>query len=879
MGLNNEQLQAVNSNSDRILCLAGAGSGKTFCLIERITRLVNDGVAPSSILALTFTNAAGAEMKERYENKNPGKEIPEFRTFHSFCYSLVCKDPAIRNALGYETVPGIASEELEKAIKEKAKTQCKITISKDKLMNREGLTKQEQYQADLYDKAVRRLMRSENIITFDDLNNEVAKLFAEDNPATLPYKKRYSYVLVDECLPKCMSVLTDNGWYPIDRLYADYKAGKSLPLVKSYNIATSEFEYKPIVGALRSEDREVFEIHTEGLNKIQCTSNHKFYTQRGYVEAKDLVVGQDMVILDNPHLQKTKYLLNPDQYQICLGSFLGDGHIASMSKFFTYRLNFTQGVKQQDYFKSKIQAFKLDYRTINSGYTEKPSVLQTNHTPAFALTKDIFDCVLSDISPVGLAIWYQDDGSLNSGKYPVISTGSFSTEQNTQLADMLKNRYDLDAIPLVDSKGYCYIRFTSSSGAEFLKIVSPYMHPSMQYKTTLDISKNEIEYNSEYLNIGANYIDKITYIGKDTVYDLTVADNHNFVVAKSSHRTDHKTGTIVHNCQDTDRKQMMFLNSFPNTNFYFCGDVLQNLYSFRGTSNEYIKALSNAPDWEKIRLFTNYRSTNQICEYANKFSVTYADPSYRIEMQGTRDGEKVKTKFVEGPNRYSAINTKDLDDVLYELSELSGTSAIICRTNKEVAAISDYLIDHNVTFTTSKDTKLQKLVDCALSESYMVELFASYLPVAKYGEYIRLSAQVENPDLNWFMGLYGNTPQIKEDMQNILKLQTLAFSPRPTEEKLDEVAELFNITYIEKPDQEYYGKDFLVYLKDRVSDTKSSELYVGTIHSVKGLEYDNVFVMNVGSYSFKLNNEDMKNLFYVAVTRAKNRLFVYELFD
>ena len=192
MGLNNEQLQAVNSNSDRILCIAGAGSGKTTVMLERIARLVTDGVSPTSILALTFTNAAGAEMKSRYESKHPGEQTPEFRTFHSFCYAIVCKDPYIRAASGYESVPGIASEEQEKAIKEKAKTQCKITISKDKLMYRENLNKQEQYQVDLYDKAVKRLMRIENLITFDILNSEVAHLFADNNPATDYYKNKVS---------------------------------------------------------------------------------------------------------------------------------------------------------------------------------------------------------------------------------------------------------------------------------------------------------------------------------------------------------------------------------------------------------------------------------------------------------------------------------------------------------------------------------------------------------------------------------------------------------------------------------------------------------------------------------------------------------------
>ena len=528
--LNKEQTQAVNSKSDRILCLAGAGAGKTATMLERVSNLVSNGVTPSSIMALTFTNAAAAEMRERYESKNLGKETPEFRTFHSFCYSIVCKDLNIRTALGYEEVPMIASEEQEKEIKEKAKIQCNITLSKDKLEHRENLTKKEQFQVDLYDKAINRLMRSANIITFDKLNSEVADLFAADNPSTKVYKDKYKYIFVDEF-------------------------------------------------------------------------------------------------------------------------------------------------------------------------------------------------------------------------------------------------------------------------------------------------------------------------------------------------------------QDTDHHQIKFLNSFPHTDFYFCGDVLQEIYRFRGTSNEYIKILSNTPDWEKIKLFTNYRSTNQICEYANKFSKKYADPSYRIEMQGIRDGDRVITKLVNGPGYYSAIDLSDIDDVLTEREKLQGTSAIICRTNKEVSAVISYLKSHDVEFTTNKDVKIQKIIDCALSDTYMLGLMASYLSTNKYGEYIRLSAQTEKPDLEWFLHLYGNTPQIKEDVKNIKALKDIAFTGFSTNEKIDKVSELFHIKNIQKTDTFYFGNEFLTYLQEAVSNIKSSELYVGTIHSVKGLEYDNVFVMNVGSYCFKLEDEEMKNLFYVAITRAKNHLFVYELFD
>lgn len=879
MGLNTEQLQAVNSNSDRILCLAGAGSGKTFSLVERITRMVNDGIFPGSILVLTFTNAAAAEMKSRYEAKNVGKVVPEFRTFHAFCYSIMCKDAAIRNALGYTTPPDIASDAQEKSIQEQAKAQCKITMSKEKLTSRENLTRDEQRQAELYDKAVNRLMLMNGIITFDALNEKVSALFVQDHPATKKYKDQYSHIALDECLPSCMSVLTENGWYSIDKLYTDFNAGIPLPLVKSYNVETSIYEYKPIIGVLRSDNREIFEIHTEGLNKIQCTANHKLYTQRGYVEARELVVGQDMVILDSPDKQKTKYLLNEDQYQICLGSYLGDGHVAHMSKYPTYRLTFTQGVQQQEYFKSKISAFGLDYRIIKSGYTDNASILQTSPTPIFALRSDIFDCVLKDISPLGLAIWYQDDGSLRQNKYICIYSNAFTQEEHVKIITMLKERFDIEAKIGISKKKYYYLRMDAANSAKFLDLVSPYMHPSMQYKTPIDISSNEIRYNSAYQNIGANFIDKITYIGTDTVYDITVADNHNFITSKSAHRVDNKTGTIVHNCQDTDRTQMMFLNSFPDTNFFFVGDTLQNLYSFRGTSNEYIKALANSDGWEVIKLFTNYRSTNQICEFANKFSATYADPSYRIEMKGIRDGERVHKRFTEAPVGFSPINSKSLDDVAATYAKLDGTSAILCRTNKEVAAVASYLTNHEIEFTTNHESKLTFYIACALSETYTLECMASYLSSDKYGEYIRLAAQTKRPDLAWFLKLYGKTQRIKDDIQAIEDLTNISVLPGTTAEKLNEVSKRFNINISATPDKDYFGDAFLKYLQDITSTAKSSELYVGTIHSVKGLEYDNVFVMNVGSYNFKLNNEDMKNLFYVAITRAKNRLYVYELFD
>ena len=113
--LNSGQLEAVNSTSRRILCLAGAGTGKTHTMIERISRIASEE-NPESILALTFTNAAAFEMKARYIQRNPGKRVPEFRTFHGFCYSVICRNSSVRTKLRYSTVPSICTEAQVKQI-------------------------------------------------------------------------------------------------------------------------------------------------------------------------------------------------------------------------------------------------------------------------------------------------------------------------------------------------------------------------------------------------------------------------------------------------------------------------------------------------------------------------------------------------------------------------------------------------------------------------------------------------------------------------------------------------------------------------------------------------------------------------------------------
>ena len=98
-GLNPDQLDAVVHRDGPLLVVAGAGSGKTRVLTHRIAHLIHQGVQPSSILAITFTNKAAAEMRHRVANLvGPVVRTMWVSTFHSACVRIL---RANADLLGY----------------------------------------------------------------------------------------------------------------------------------------------------------------------------------------------------------------------------------------------------------------------------------------------------------------------------------------------------------------------------------------------------------------------------------------------------------------------------------------------------------------------------------------------------------------------------------------------------------------------------------------------------------------------------------------------------------------------------------------------------------------------------------------------------------
>jgi hypothetical protein len=445
----------------------------------------------------------------------------------------------------------------------------------------------------------------------------------------------YDYVLLDECLIGDHYVHTKKGNKTIKSLYKDFINNKKLPLVKSYNIKEKIFEYKEILNAIKSNNRNIYLVESEGLNKIKGTSNHPILTQRGYVNIKDLIIGKDYILLENSKKQKSKKILNSDQYQILLGSYLGDGYISKQSNYSTYRLKFTHSKKQESYFKLKCNIFNIDKKyLIDSGYTKKKNILTSNYSSTFIIN-DFIENELVNIDARGLAIWYMDDGSINNNSIS-LHTNKFSYDENLKLKDILLNNFNLNCT-ISKNKNYYYLRLDVKNSKSFLKMIKTYMHPDLFYKN--EYSNNDILYkwNNCFEIYGGNFIKSINIIGKDTVYDITVKDNHNFITSLSYYGT----GIIVHNCQDTNDLTLDIFSGLKGKKI-IVGDKHQAIFAWRGAINAMNKFNNNSID--ECYLNETFRFDSNIAEKANFLLNTLLSEKEKIISYYPEKNNEIKTK-------------------------------------------------------------------------------------------------------------------------------------------------------------------------------------------------------------------------------------------
>lgn len=214
--LNEPQLQAVMQTEGPVLILAGAGSGKTRVLTHRAAYLVEEkGVSPYHIMAITFTNKAAGEMRERIQKiVGYGAEGIWVTTFHSTCVRILRR---FINRIGFETNFTIYDADDQKSL---MKDICKrleidtklfkekmflsaISSAKDRLTGPDEFAREApedytvQKQAQVY-KEYQQALKKNNALDFDDLIFYTVKLFEADEQVLSHYQERFQYIMVDE---------------------------------------------------------------------------------------------------------------------------------------------------------------------------------------------------------------------------------------------------------------------------------------------------------------------------------------------------------------------------------------------------------------------------------------------------------------------------------------------------------------------------------------------------------------------------------------------------------------------------------------------------------------------------------------------------------
>ena len=229
--LNPEQFAAVTTSEGPVLVLAGAGSGKTRVLTRRIAHLLHQGVSPRNVLAVTFTNKAAAEMRERVEELvGEAAHDTWVSTFHSTCARILRTDI---EALGWTRRFAIYDDDDQlRMIKhivseggwDPGRVDARDILSridhyKNRMLGPEDVLQQHRaYVGDPfvgvwreYDEA----LRAADALDFNDLVGKVVELFQKHPDVLERWRERFRYVLVDEYQD------TNRGQYTLLRLLAD----------------------------------------------------------------------------------------------------------------------------------------------------------------------------------------------------------------------------------------------------------------------------------------------------------------------------------------------------------------------------------------------------------------------------------------------------------------------------------------------------------------------------------------------------------------------------------------------------------------------------------------------------------------------------------
>ncbi|MEK9158264.1 MAG: UvrD-helicase domain-containing protein, partial [Patescibacteria group bacterium] len=214
-GLNEKQQEAVKTIDGPVLVISGPGSGKTRCLTHRVAWLIASGIKPENILAITFTNKASGEMKERI-SKLLGKKgegmAPTIGTFHSLGLRILRKEIYVLGS--YSSNFSICGSDDQLSLMKRIMGNLEMDpkrynprsmLSKISKLKTSLTWPEDYYPTEYVDKIVAKLyghyqteLRAMNALDFDDLIVLTVKVFREHPEILTKYHEWWKYIMVDE---------------------------------------------------------------------------------------------------------------------------------------------------------------------------------------------------------------------------------------------------------------------------------------------------------------------------------------------------------------------------------------------------------------------------------------------------------------------------------------------------------------------------------------------------------------------------------------------------------------------------------------------------------------------------------------------------------
>ncbi|MFH1508673.1 MAG: UvrD-helicase domain-containing protein [bacterium] len=313
--LNPEQLRACQTLEGPVLIIAGAGSGKTRTLTYRLAYLIEQGIRPEQILAVTFTNKAAGEMKTRVASLLSGKTNsaqPFVGTFHSFCVRILRQEITVldfkKSFAIYDTDDQLrtvkaAMKEVNISTKQFAPQMILSLISKNKneLIEPENLADKnleyiEKIVAKIYP-VYQRILKTNNALDFDDLLMKTVKIF-EANPEILKkYQKQYQYILVDEYQD------TNHAQYKLVMLLAD----------KHRNICVVGDDAQSIYGFRGADIRNILNFEKDFPEAVVVKLEQNYRSTKNILD-----VANEVIAANTKQMEKKLWTKNPPGEEVKL---------------------------------------------------------------------------------------------------------------------------------------------------------------------------------------------------------------------------------------------------------------------------------------------------------------------------------------------------------------------------------------------------------------------------------------------------------------------------------------------------------------------------------------------------------------------------------